>query len=159
MPPRRAGRVWPCRRWVGLLTAILLALAAVSPSTAAPAQQYGPLTITAARASLAGATARLQLTILNDGYDDLQVLRVSTPAAGAARFRFGKEGQVATTLETLYLPAEESLDFRAAEMWIELDALPRPLAPGESFPLTLHFVGGGSATLDVTVGADEKRAF
>lgn len=147
------------RRLIPALLPVLLALFTLQVSHDALAQRYGPLLITDASASVVGATARLQLTIQNDGDEDLQILSVSTPMAAEARFLFGSRDQKATTLETLYLPADESLNFRAAEMWIELAELPHPLAQGENFPVTLHFVGGGTATLDVTVSPDENQAF
>lgn len=116
------------------------------------AETFGALSITHIRAApaVAGASTQLHMTISNEGYDDLHVLRVTSPVAAGCRFMFASEPGVSLRLDTVTIRADEMVVFDGG-MWIELVALKKALADGDRFTATLHFASGGKVTIPIIV--------
>ena len=105
-----------------------------------------------ARPAAAGESTRLHMKIVNDGFDDLHVVKLTSPVATKVRLAL-----VATRGRTVPLPsitvlAHEVMDLGSSHFRVMLDGLSRDLWAGEQFPLTLYFAPLGKVTTTVTVG-------
>lgn len=132
--------------------AFLLAIPA--PVVAEDVDQIGRLQIVHpwTRPAPAGGSTRLYLKIVNDGFDDLHVVKLTSPIAAKVRLIL-----VAARGETLQLPsitvaAHETIDLGAPHFRVLLEGLRRDLVPGEQFPLTFHVPPFGRIETRVTVG-------
>ena len=104
-----------------------------------------------ARPAAAGESTRLHMKIVNDGFDDLHVVELTSPVATKVRLVL-----VATRGRTVPLPsitvlAHEVMDLGSSHFRVMLDGLSRDLWAGEEIPLTFHFAPAGQITTTVTV--------
>jgi copper(I)-binding protein len=146
----RVNRHWRTAAMTALLAAAGPGLLAAPP--AAPV----PLTVSAAwsRPTPPGAMGAAYLVITNQGARPDRLVSASTPAArlveidetrnvvGVSQMR---------ALEALEVPPGRSVRLEPGALHIMLMDLPRPLAAGAHFPLTLRFRDAGAITVDVTV--------
>lgn len=105
-----------------------------------------------ARPAAAGESTRLHMKIVNDGFDDLHVVKLTSPVATKVQLAL-----VATQGRTVSLPsitvlAHEVMDLGSSHFRVMLVGLSRDLRAGEEFPLTLHFAPFGRIITTVTVG-------
>lgn len=88
--------------------------------------------------------------LLNRRQGTARVVGATTPVADDVRFRRNDDGDV-SWVATLELPPGKPLAMAAWREHIWLSELQRPLAPGESFPLTLDFGAAGTQRIEVVV--------
>lgn len=98
----------------------------------------------------AGGCTRVRLRLVNDGTNDVHLLGGSSAVAERARLVARIDPVNAVTLPSIAIPAQETLDLDSSHLWFELCGLNRPLATGDSFTLTVEFVGW-RADVDVDV--------
>ncbi len=116
---------------------------------------HGSLTIEApwTRAAGQGGQGAGFLTIRNAGAAD-RLLSASTPAAGRAELHtMLRDGDVMRmrAVEAIAVPANGAVSLAPGGLHIMLFGLTRPLAVGESVPLTLLFEQAGAVTLQLAV--------
>lgn len=98
------------------------------------------------------------LTIDNRGEQAERLLQVSTPIAANAEMHehIHQDGLMKMQqVDTLLLPAGNSISFKPGSYHIMLFDLKQPLVAGERFPLTLHFEQAGELEVEVSVQQDE----
>jgi copper(I)-binding protein len=94
------------------------------------------------------------LTLKNAGTAPDRLLRLSSPAAAKAQLHETRaEGGFMTMRELPFIDLPAGGELRAAPgaLHIMLLGLKRPLAPGETFFLTMVFAHGGELTVKVSV--------
>jgi len=129
---------------------------AVACLAAFPAAALADVTVTDpwARASiLVSRPGAAYLTLRSDADDRL--LSATTPVADHVMIHASETGADAVTrmnhLDTLDLPAGQTVRFAPGGMHLMLMDLADKLAEGERFPLTLTFERAGAITVDVPV--------
>lgn len=132
------------------LAVVLLIAASVPFAAAADVTVADPW----ARASiLASRPAAAYLSMSSDTGDRL--LSTSTPVAGQVMIHAAETDASGvsrmTHLETLDLPAGETVTFSPGNMHLMLMGLAVKLEEGASFPLTLTFETAGAVTIEVPV--------
>lgn len=140
---------------------MLRILAALAALLAAPAlAQDGPRIVDPyARVSGASATSgAIFLTIENPGGSEDRLIAVSTPAAARAELHTHMQdanGVMAMTrIDSVTIPAKAMHALERGGDHVMLLGLTKPLAQGETIPLTLTFAKGGEITVDVPVDND-----
>lgn len=100
----------------------------IEAATATPARQ--------------GESSRIRFRILNDSNGVIHVVGIEVPMAREARLvaRIGPGDY--TTLESLGVPPGDTLDLTTSHLWYETGPVTRDLRAGETFDMTLNFVGG-----------------
>lgn len=144
---------------------ILLALLGALPMTGQaqqPASTAGSLTLEApwTRAAGAGGQGAGFVTIRNSGPAD-RLLSASTPAAGRTELHtMLRDGDIMRMrqVDAIAVPAQGAVALAPGGLHIMLIGLVRPLAVGESIPLTLVFERAGPVTLNLDVRAAGARA-
>ena len=107
-----------------------------------------------ARASAGAATTGVVYVILMGGDQVDTLVDVSTPVAGAAEVHESVNDNGVMKMRSVAgvsIPAHSMVTFSPGGYHIMLMGLKRPLAAGQSFPLTLRFVHTAPVTVDVTV--------
>ena len=134
----RAFRALPC--W----TAAFLALLTVGASFAAPSvvvrEAWGPATPPGAR------TAAIYLEIDNDGANTDLLYGAFTDIADRVEFhtRTHRDGVMTMTpMETVAIPAGQTVVFKPHGRHLMLFGLKRPMLPGDTIPVTLEFRNAG----------------
>lgn len=161
--PLAAARSKPARRFArrGALLALLLA-SSVGPGRAAEAGAHdagAALHVSEAIAapSLKGVpNGKGSFAIRNDGAVDDELVGMSSPIASEVQLHSMKnEGGVMKMREAgaLPLPAGKNIDLHAADMHLMFMGLKKPLAAGDTFPLTLRFAKAPPQTLTMRVAA------
>lgn len=118
-----------------------------------------PVTATAAwaRASAGGAKAgAAYLSLANGGPSADRLLAASTPVAAKAELHthLNENGVMKMRrVDGVDLPAGGSVEFAPGGLHVMLMGLAKPLAEGDSFPLTLTFEHAGTVTVGVQVRA------
>lgn len=138
---------------------VLAALAAAllsgvsAPLVAADADQIGRLEFIHPwmRPAAAGESTRLHMKIVNDGYDDLYVVKLTSPVATKVRLLLIEARGRKVVLPSITVLARETIDLGATHFRVTLDGLGRDLSAGEEIPLTFHFAPAGQITTTVTV--------
>ncbi len=147
------------RRW--LLKSVAFAVLSAAVLSGVPARlaaedfnQVGRLQIVHswARPAALGGSTRLHMKIVNDGFDDLHVIKLTSPVATNVQFALVAPRGRMVPLASITVPAHETMDLGSAHFRIVLDGLSRDLWAGEQFPLTLHVAPFGTITTIVTVG-------
>ena len=105
-----------------------------------------------AQPAKAGNSTRLYLVITNEGPSSVYFTGLKTPVASESSIMVQLEPGVERSLDSLSLPAGESLNFRTSHMWVALRNLRKNLNQGDSFPAALEFGGGRQVLIIVTVG-------
>ena len=146
----------PVNRYPGLALRVTLLVAASPALRAAPPAAPAPIAVTAAwaRPTPPGAMGAAYLIISNAGDRADRLVAASTPAAGMAEIDETRSvGGIARmrALEALDVPPHGSVRLEPGALHIMLMDLPRPLAAGGHFPLTLRFRDAGAITVDVPV--------
>ena len=107
------------------------------------------------RATIGQATSGVvYLTIVNHASSPDRLMSASTPVAARTDLHMTvRENDVVRMrrLETLAIPAGESVAFEPGGAHVMLSGLEAPLREGGSFELTLEFEAGGPMTVDVPV--------
>ncbi len=138
------------------LAAFIAALLLVSPapSVADDSDQIGRLRFVHPWTghAAAGEATRLHLKIVNDGSDDLHVVKVTSPIATSVRLVLIEARGRPVRLPSITLFAHDSMDLDASRIRVSLEGLRRDLRMGEQFPLTFHMAPYGRITTTVTVG-------
>jgi len=140
-------------RRILLATALLLPLAA---------RAQGAITVEApwTRAAGQGGQGAGFVTIRNAGAAD-RLLSASTPAAGRTELHtMLRDGDIMRMrqVEAIAVPANGAVTLAPGGLHIMLIGLTRPLAVGESVPLTLVFERAGTVTLNLAVQPAGARA-
>ena len=138
---------------VAALAAALLS-GSPAPSVANDSEQIGRLRFVhpwTGQAAAGGAT-RLHVKIVNDGSDDLHVVKVTSPIATRVRVVVIAARGQPVRLPSITLFAHESMDLDLSLIRVSLEGLRRDLRAGEQFPVTLHMAPFGRITTTVTVG-------
>lgn len=102
-------------------------------------------------------TGAAYLVIDNRGVQDDTLLEVRTPIAGHAEMHehVHKDGLMKMQqLDTLAVPAGDSVSFKPGGYHIMLFDLKQPLIAGEHFPLTLYFKEAGQLQVEIDVLQD-----
>ncbi len=100
----------------------------------------------------AGETTRLHMKIVNDGSDDLHVVKLTSPIATRVRLVLIEARGQPVRIPSITLFAHESMDLDLSQIRVSLEGLRRDIRVGEQFPLTLHMAPFGRITTTVTVG-------
>ena len=140
-------------RRILLATALLLPLAARAQDT---------ITVEApwTRAAGQGGQGAGFVTIRNAGAAD-RLLSASTPAAGRTELHtMLRDGDIMRMrqVDAIAVPANGAVTLAPGGLHIMLIGLTRPLAVGESVPLTLVFERAGTVTLNLAVQPAGARA-
>lgn len=100
----------------------------IEAATASPAQQ--------------GEAARIRFRIVNESTATFHVIGIDVPVADMARLvaDVGEAGQ--DVLDSIGVPAGETLDLTTSHLYFETAAVTRNLQQGETLDMTLQFVGG-----------------
>jgi periplasmic copper chaperone A len=108
-----------------------------------------------ARASIGQATAgAVYLRIVNHASSPDRLMAASTPVAARTDLHMTvHEGNVARMrrLETVEIPAGETVAFEPGGAHVMLSGLHAPLREGDRFDLTLEFEAAGTITVEVPV--------
>ena len=125
-----------------------------SPLVADDVDQVGRLQIVHpwTRPAARGESTRLYLKIVNDGFDDLHVVKLTSPIAAKVRLVLIAARGEMLQLPSITVAAHETLDLGSAHFRVLLEGLSRDLLPGEQFPLTFHVPPFGRIETRVTVG-------
>jgi copper(I)-binding protein len=106
------------------------------------------------RPSSAGGTAAVYLRVANTGTVRDRLIRAETPVASRAEVHTHvMEGDVMKMrrLDSIEVMPNESLALEPGGLHVMLFDLTKPLAPGDSFPLTLVFERTGAIATQVEV--------
>ena len=138
------------------VTAIIAALFSVSPapSLADDSDQIGRLQFVHpwTGQAAAGEATRLHMKIVNDGSDDLHVIKVTSPIATNVRLVLIEVRGQRVQLPSITWFAHDTMDLDVSNIRVSLEGLRRDLQVGEQFPLTFHLTPIGRITTTVTVG-------
>ncbi len=129
-------------------------------ATAAFAQDYklGTLTIGHPHArptAPSQPTGGGYLTVVNNGVAD-RLLSATSPVAESVQLHSMRmEGDVMRMrkVDAIELPPGKTVELRPGGLHLMLVGLRTPLAPGETFPMTLRFEKAGEVKVDVKVEA------
>lgn len=137
---------------------LLAALALPLPALAQPA---APISIEASwtRAAGQGAQGAGYLTIRNSGADD-RLLAATSPAATRLELHnVLRDGEVMRMREVdaIPVPARGAVTLRPGGLHLMMIGLTRPLAAGESVPITLRFERAGEVQATLAVQAAGAR--
>ena len=88
-----------------------------------------------------GEFSRLRFRIVNGSTAAIHVTGIDTPVAQGAKLvaRIGESET--TSLDSIGVPAGEILDLTTSHLWYEIGPVMRDLRVGETFEMTLSFVG------------------
>lgn len=129
---------------VFLLVIPLIAIAGISAVRAdIPLELGNDIRIEAAVATPTkkGELSRLRFRIVNGSTAAIHVTGIDTPVAQGAKL-VARIGETETTsLESIGVPAGEILDLTTSHLWYEIGPVMRDLRVGETFEMTLSFVG------------------
>ena len=119
----------------------------------AQSEQFGAIGISKIRAvpPAGSASAKLLMTISNEGPEDVHLLYVSTPIAKGCSFVFETRPGSSRDLESIAIRADQTVRFDGGFLWIKLSGLYLELDEGDRIPVTLHFLGGNDITILVPV--------
>ena len=96
---------------------------------------------TSAQPAPAGGCTRVRLRVVNEGTRNVNLLGASSAVAEQTLLVARIDPINAVSLPSIAIPAQETLDLDSSHLWLELCGLNKPLAPGDSFTLTVEFVG------------------
>ncbi|HLN48892.1 MAG TPA: copper chaperone PCu(A)C [Steroidobacteraceae bacterium] len=102
----------------------------------------------------AGVPAGGYATLTNTGEKSLRLIAVSSPAFGEVSIHRSVEHQGMMEMRPvaqIAIVAHSSLNFAATGYHLMLVQPSKPLALGDHVPMTLHFAGGGSLTVQFEV--------
>jgi copper(I)-binding protein len=155
-PPTRHRKAPRSVAFAALAAALLAAVPA--PLAADDSDQIGRLQIVHpwARPAVAGESTRLHLKIVNDGFDDLHVVKLTSPVAARVRLVLIEARGRTVPLGSITVLARETVDLGSPHFRVMLDGLNRDLRAGERIPLTLHFAPFGRITTSVMVGENTE---
>ncbi len=133
--------------------AAALLVGASAPLAAGDANQIGRLEFVHpwTRSAATGESTRLHMKIVNDGFDDLHVVKLTSPVATKVRLVLIEARGRKVALPSITLLARETIDLGAAHFRVTLDGLRRDLRAGEEISLTFHIAPTGRITTLVTV--------
>jgi len=100
----------------------------IEAATASPARQ--------------GESSRIRFRIVNDSRGNFHVIGIEIPVAQMATLVADVGEAHKYILDSIGVPAGEILDLTTSHLWFETTAVIRNLQPGETFDMTLRFVGG-----------------
>ena len=128
-------------------------LTAPAPLVADDSDQIGRLQIVHpwTRPAAAGESTRLHLKIVNDGFDDLHVVKLTSPVATRVRLVLIEARGQTVPLRSITVLARETVNLGAPHFRVMLDGLRRDLSAGERIPLTLHVAPSGRINTSVMV--------
>lgn len=134
--------------------AAVLLVAGPAPLVADDSDQIGRLQIVHpwTRPAAAGESTRLHLKIVNDGFDDLYVIKLTSPVAARVRLVLIEARGRTVPLGSITVLARETVNLGSPYFRVMLDGLNRDLRAGERIPLTLHVAPFGRITTSVMVG-------
>lgn len=150
-----------------LLSALALALAFAAPAQAqvpgkaAGAAQGLELSGGWTRPALKGGTAAGYFTARNAGRAPLTIVGADTPVAERAQFHQSETSGGVMRMRHepgVTLGPGQSIAFQPGGRHLMIMGLNRPLKAGETVTVTLRMAGGGSARLDLAVGAGPAPA-
>ncbi len=124
---------------------------------AGPARADGPVTVTDAksRPTAPGGTGVVYMTVTSTSDDSITGL--STPIADKAEMHRTVKGDGGImrmeAVDALTVKANEAATFGPGGLHVMLTGLKKPLAVGDSFPLTLTFAHAAPVTVTVSVGS------
>ena len=131
---------------------------AAMPANAAPSPVAGQLTVEGAvarPAPLEGGNGAAYLTVWNGLEEDVQLQEARSDAAATVELHETVEESGVMRMvphpEGFTVPAGGSLVRKPGGKHVMLLGLAKPLAPGDSFTLTLHFDGSDPITVTVPV--------
>ena len=138
---------------VAAFSAVLFSIT-LAPSVADDSDQIGRLQFVHSwmGQAAAGEASRLHMKIVNDGSDDLHVIKVTSPIATNVRLVLIEARGQPVRLPLITLLAHDSMDLDVSDIRVSLEGLRRDLRVGEQFPLTFHMAPFGRITTTVTVG-------
>ncbi len=105
-----------------------------------------------ARPAALGESTRLHMKIVNDGFDDLHVVKLTSPVATNVKIALVAPRGRSVPLDSITVAGHETMDLGMSHIRVVLNGLSRDLWAGEQFPLTLHVAPFGTITTRVTVG-------
>ena len=146
----RHGNIWP--RVAALL--FLLCPAWLAAATDGPAGSIHVAQAWSRPTPPVGATGAAYLTITNSGSKPDRLLGASTPTAVSAEINETRHSQgieQMRRLESVEIPAGQTLRLEPGALHIMLLDLVRPLKAGAQYPLTLNFRDAGAVTVQVQV--------
>ena len=138
---RRASLTWA----ILLVFAILAVTLCLDPAAAdTPVDLSGGIRIEAATATPAiiGGTSRIRFRIVNDSATTIHLLGISTAIAVNAELVAAIGSKRSAILESIVVPALETLDLSTSHLRFEISPLNRGLATGDEFPVNFVFVNG-----------------
>ena len=128
------------------LSLLVLMLISVLPGARAdtPFEAGLNIRIEAVTASAArqGEVSRIRFRIVNDSGTAFHVIGIDTPVAPMTKLIADVGKAEKTVFDSIGVPAGETLDLTTSHLWYETGALTRDLQSGETFDMTLRFVGG-----------------
>ncbi len=142
-----------------LAVSVLLAFA-----PPAMAQADSPIHVSDAksRPTAPGGTGVVYMTVANQGSADDSLTALSTTIADKAEMHRTVKGDGGImkmeAVDTLPVKASGAVTFGPGGLHVMLTGLKKPLAAGDSFPLTLTFARAGAVTITVTVGSFKPAA-
>jgi copper(I)-binding protein len=152
------------RRVIRRSVAIAAIAVALLPGVPAPLfadhfNQVGQLQFVNAwtRPANAGESTRLHMKIVNDGFDDLHVIKLTSPIAAKVRLVLTEARGQTVLLPSITVLARETMDLSSSSFHVILDGLSRDLQDGEQIPLILHIAPAGRITTSVAVGETADR--
>jgi periplasmic copper chaperone A len=138
------------------LLAVSFLLAFAFPALA---QTDSPIYVSDAksRPTAPGGTGVVYMTVANQGAADDSLTALSTPIADKADMHRTVKGDGGImkmeAVDTLPVKAKDAVTFGPGGLHVMLMGLKKPLAVGDSFPLTLTFAKAGPVTVTVSVGS------
>ncbi len=104
------------------------------------------------RPAAAGGSTRLHMKIVNDGFDDLHIVKLTSSVATKIQLALAATRGRTVPIPSMTVLAHEVMDLSSSHFRVMLEGLSRDLWAGEQFLLTLHFAPFGRITTTVTVG-------
>jgi len=134
--------------WVYPFVALVLIICLSAVRADSPFEVGNNIRVEAATATPArqGGVSRIRFRVVNDSGSSLHVLGIETPVASDAKLVARIGDAVTTVLESIGVPAGESVDLTTSHLWFEVEPMVRDLVAGETFEMTIMFVGARLAT-------------
>lgn len=125
-----------------LITAFVFSLSVVQADTPFEVGQNLRIEAATASATQKGEAARIRFSIINDSTATFHIVGIDVPVADRAQLVADVGEARKEVLDSIGVPAEEILDLTTSHLYFETSAVTRNLRQGETFDMTLEFVGG-----------------
>ena len=130
--------------WILSLIMLVLTIGAPIARADTPFEVGNNILVDAATATVArqGETSRIRFRVVNGSTATFHLLGLDTAVSRGARLIADVGKAERTILESIGIPAGETLNLTTSHLWYETGPVTRDLEAGEVFDMTLLFVGG-----------------